>query len=81
MRLSLQVPFWISSRLSVRSHLPSFVMPIRTISYFSGFIAPITFTADMQDTSCSEDCPPNSTATVRFLSIKKIPLFSYILTV
>ena len=42
------------------SHRPSFVMPMGTASYFSWSSALITDAAEISETSCSPDRPPNS---------------------
>ena len=64
----LHSPLLISSTDSVLIQCPSNVIPIRSRSYFSLLMRSITLAADMQDTSCSDDCPPKMTAAV-FLSI------------
>lgn len=57
------VPDAMSSSDSAFSQRPSFVIPIKIISYFSGLIARIIVCTDTQETSCSEEQPPNITAT------------------
>ena len=69
------VPYFFHSPVLICStgpsyinHCPSFVMPIGIMYYFSSFIFEIIIEAELRETSCSGDCPPNIT-TIFFLFI------------